>query len=67
MSLICLMLRYFATCSIVNKLRVSLICLMLRYFATCSIIHLMLRYFAACSIVNKAQGESCSVEIICYL
>ena len=56
MSLIWLMLRYFAACSIVNKLRVSLICLMPRYFATCS-------------IVNKAQGESYLVdaEIFCYL
>ena len=56
MSLIQLMVRYIATCSIVNKLRVSLIWLMRRYFATCS-------------IVNKAQGEYYlfDAEIFCYL
>ena len=50
------MLRYFATCSIVNKHRVSLIRLMLRYFATCS-------------IVNKAEDESYlfDAEIFCCL
>ena len=54
-TLIRLMLRYFATCSIVNKLRVSFICLILRYFATYN-------------IVNKAQSESnlFDAEIFCY-
>ena len=48
--LVWLMLRYFATCSIVDKLRVSLICLMPRYFATCS-------------IVNKTQSDAILKEV----
>ena len=49
MSLIWLMLSYFATCSIVNKAQGE------SYLVDAEI-------FATCSIVNKAQGESYLVD-----
>ena len=49
MSLIPLMPRYFATCSIGNKAQGE------SYLFDAEI-------FATCSIVNKAQGESCLVD-----